>query len=197
MAGFRRPTENWPVSTREGTLPVVVWGSTALALSVSEYPLLWLVTRLSGPVLQHYPAPLTVPQGRGDVYVNVSLLAGAFLFMALWPMVFAVVGVFFGADSTRRLWWASWVLMVVVLAHFAIHFAAPWVLLYSDGIGLTKDAWAAPPPYLYVLNPPAASHAELPATVLCLTAVVHWRHQRRARRHEVAYGAEAPQDRIG
>lgn len=141
-----------------------VWAGLALSLSVLEAPVVYLLWRGLGPLPLAWPR--TPPGAGGDLRVDLSLAAAGFSYFALWIVMLLGLGAILRAEALGRLWTRSFFLLLAVGLHTLAHFAAPWLLIVTDRLGVTPGWSLAIPGYLNPFQPSVWRFLELPALTL-------------------------------
>jgi hypothetical protein len=106
--------------------------------------------------------------------MDLSMLAGGLLFLVLWPLLFAVLAVGLSRETRAQVWIGSSALTLAAVVHVMLLYSSPWVLLFTDSVGLTASA-SLSAGYFNALNPPPARFWELPiATIVVVAATALW-----------------------
>lgn len=145
-----------------------------MGVALAEYPLCRGLWWLLGPVPQPYPGLGRMPRAT-DVFADLTIPAVGFLYILVWGCFLLAVGLFGTSKTLSVLWGRSWLLLLAVLLHVAVHYTLPYLLIVTDSYGLTTGAAEVPPAYLNIFQPHLGRYIELPLVVSCVCGTALWR----------------------
>lgn len=148
-----------------------LWAGLCMALACLEWPIVYCLWHLMPPVLQPYPS-LDLVLRQTDVFADLRLPAVGLIYLLLWPCLYALLGPAISRRSAGVVWTASSLLILAVLLHVVIHYTQPYLLVLTDGLGLSATELHGAPRYLSLFQPPPARFLELPLVVGLATSYV-------------------------